>query len=62
MVDYRISSYCRFGDCVEVGQQPGGSITVRDTKDPLRRTELMFSREEWEAFVKGVKDGEFDPV
>ena len=26
-----------------------------------RRTSLTFTRDEWEAFVKGVKNGEFDP-
>ena len=37
VVDYKVSSFCRFGDCVEVGQLPGGSVLVRDTKDPERR-------------------------
>lgn len=62
MVDYRISSFCSLGDCVEIGQVPGGSVTVRDTKDPDRRTALVFTREEWAAFVLGVKAGEFDPA
>ncbi len=61
MVDYRISSFCSLGDCVEVGQLPGGSVTVRDTKDPERRAALTFTRDEWDAFVLGVKAGEFDP-
>jgi hypothetical protein len=62
VVDYRISSFCSHGDCVEVGQLPEGSVTVRDTKDPDRRTELVFTRDEWAAFVLGVKAGEFDTV
>ncbi|HEY0815170.1 MAG TPA: DUF397 domain-containing protein [Pseudonocardia sp.] len=62
MVEYRISSFCRFGDCVEIGQLSGGSVTVRDAKDPERRTSLTFTRDEWDAFVKGVKNGEFDPA
>ena len=61
VIDYRISSFCSLGDCVEVGQVPGGSVTVRDTKDPERRTSLVFTRDEWHAFVLGVKAGEFDP-
>jgi Domain of unknown function (DUF397) len=61
VVDYRISSFCSLGDCVEVGQLPGGSVTVRDTKDPERRDSLTFTRDEWDAFVLGVKAGEFDP-
>ena len=60
MIDYKTSSFCSLGDCVEVGLLPGGSVTVRDTKDPQRRTELTFTRDEWDAFVKGVKNGEFD--
>jgi hypothetical protein len=60
VVDYKISSFCSLGDCVEVGQMPGGAVTVRDTKDPERRMALTFTRDEWDAFVKGVKAGEFD--
>lgn len=58
MTEYRVSSFCSFGDCVEVGQLPGGVISVRDTKD--RSTSLVFTADEWSAFVSGVKNGEFD--
>lgn len=61
MVEYKISTFCNFGDCVEVGRLPGGSVSVRDTKDPERRS-LVFTPDEWDAFVKGVKNGEFDPA
>jgi Domain of unknown function (DUF397) len=61
VVEYKISSFCNFGNCVEVGQLPEGSVSVRDTKDPERRS-LVFTGEEWGAFVKGVKNGEFDPA
>jgi hypothetical protein len=61
VVEYKISTFCNFGDCVEVGQLPGGSMSVRDTKDPERRS-LVFTTDEWDAFVKGVKNGEFDPA
>ena len=60
MVDFRISSFCSLGDCVEVGRMPGGSVTLRDTKDSERRMALTFTRDEWDAFVQGVKAGEFD--
>jgi Domain of unknown function (DUF397) len=62
VVDYRISSFCSLGDCVEVGQLPDGAVTVRDTKDSERRAALTFTRDEWAAFVQGVKAGEFDPA
>jgi hypothetical protein len=60
VIEYKVSSFCNFGDCVEVGQLPGGSVAVRDTKDGERRTSLVFSPDEWTAFVAGVKNGEFD--
>jgi len=34
-------------------------ITMRDGKDP-HGPKLVFTPAEWEAFVLGVKDGEFD--
>jgi Domain of unknown function (DUF397) len=61
VIEYRTSSFCNLGDCVEVGLIPDGGVVVRDTKDPERRTVLTFSGSEWSAFVQGVKAGEFDP-
>lgn len=61
MVEYKISSFCNFGGCVEVGQSPDGAVIVRDSKDAERATSLAFTNEEWGAFVQGVKAGEFDP-
>ncbi len=60
MIEYRISSFCSLGECVEVGQSPDGSVVVRDSKDPHRATSLVYSTAEWTAFVAGVKNGEFD--
>ncbi len=62
MIEYRISSFCTMGGCVEVGQLPGGAVAVRDSKDPERRTSLVFTGDEWTAFLAGVKAGEFDPA
>ena len=56
--DYKISSFCSGGDCVEVGMRDGGVVAVRDTKD--RSRELTFSSHEWAAFVAGIKRGAFD--
>jgi hypothetical protein len=47
-----------FIDCVQVAIKPQG-VALRDSKDPGRKT-LFFNQREWEAFVQGVKDGEFD--
>lgn len=62
MIFFKTSSFCNFGDCVEVGQSPDGSVVVRDTKDAERRQALTFSRDEWVAFLAGARAGEFDPA
>lgn len=49
-------SHCR--TCVAVASKEG-MVAVRDTKDSSEVT-LQFSIEEWQAFVLGVKRGEFD--
>ncbi|HEV2639403.1 MAG TPA: DUF397 domain-containing protein [Actinocrinis sp.] len=46
------------GNCVEVADLPDG-MAVRDSKDPDGPT-LQFTLAEWQAFVAGIKDGEFD--
>lgn len=43
--------------CVEVKQ--GAVVAVRDSLDPQGAV-LEFTRDEWVAFVEGVKLGEFD--
>jgi hypothetical protein len=59
VIDFRVSSFCSFGNCVEVGRSAEGSVVVRDTKDRGQEP-LTFTDEEWTAFVAGVKAGEFD--
>ncbi len=46
------------GCCVAV-KKDGNRILVRDSKDNADTT-LSFTEKEWEAFIGGVKDGEFD--
>lgn len=57
---YVISSACNTaGNCVEAGVLPTGEVVVRDTKN--RDVEpLVYTADEWDAFVAGVKAGEFD--
>lgn len=43
--------------CVSV--RIGETVDVRDSKDPKSPT-LSFTHAEWDAFIKGVKLGEFD--
>jgi hypothetical protein len=45
-------------NCVEVSGAPG-EILVRDSKDPDGPV-LRFDFAEWEAFLAGVRLGEFD--
>jgi hypothetical protein len=45
-------------NCVEVAFIDG-AIAVRDSKDPTGPA-LLYTRAEWDAFIGGVKDGEFD--
>jgi hypothetical protein len=45
--------------CVEVAHLPGGGVAVRDTKDrslPPHR----YTAPGWDAFLAGVRGGEFD--
>lgn len=56
---FRKSSFCSAnGGCVEVAVDEFGSALVRDAKDPSGPV-LRFSRDEWTAFVAGVRAGEF---
>lgn len=45
-------------NCVEVAFV-GGAVALRDSKDKTGPV-LLFTPEEWLAFVGGTKDGEFD--
>jgi hypothetical protein len=60
-VTWRKSSYsgANGGGCVEIAQFPASAVGVRDSKDP-DGAKLVFSTDEWSAFVRGVKRGEFD--
>lgn len=70
-----ISSFCNIGGCVDVefesvtimsgnGDEIAkrSTVVVRDSKDKENGDMLVFTVAEWEAFVKGVKAGEFDVV
>jgi hypothetical protein len=47
------------GNCVEVSDQPGGTIGVRNSRD-RKGAVLRFTPDEWQAFLGGVRNGEFD--
>jgi hypothetical protein len=54
------SSFSASGSCVEVAHLPGGGVAVRDSKDRGKAAHV-YTRREWEAFMAGVRNGEFDP-
>jgi hypothetical protein len=49
-------------NCVEVAFLDGGAVALRDTKDQGQGPVLVFTPGEWDAFIGGAKDGEFDPT
>jgi len=56
---WRKSSFSSAGqDCVEFRRVDGG-VEVRNSKRPNEAT-VSYTDSEWEAFVAGVKAGEFD--
>ena len=58
-LEFKKSSLCCTDKCcVEVARSEEGNILVRHTEDAKQT--LSFSPKEWEAFVQGVKQNEFD--
>jgi hypothetical protein len=53
------SSASAAGNCVEVAHLPGDRVAVRDSKDRAKEPHV-YTRPEWEAFLTGAKNGEFD--
>ena len=47
------------GNCVEVASLPDGSVGVRHSRIPDGPV-LRFTAGEWQAFLAGVRNGEFD--
>ncbi|MET8830584.1 DUF397 domain-containing protein [Streptomyces sp. NPDC004610] len=47
------------GECVEVAGLPG-AIAARDSKNPTGPV-LVFSREDWAGFIRGVSAAGFRP-
>lgn len=53
------SSASSTGGCVEIAHLPSGGVAVRDTKD-RSKTPHVYTAHEWECFLIGAKNGEFD--
>ena len=57
-LDFRKSSFSGdAGQCVEIARD-ADKVYIRDSKSPSGPV-LVFSEDEWKAFVQGVKAGEF---
>ena len=50
-----IQTFC----CVAVAISPEHEVAVRNSSDSKKAT-IVFNKDEWNAFIKGVKNGEFD--
>lgn len=58
--DYRTSSFSGGGNCVQVGLLRNGDVFVRDSRDPS--ASIVVSYADWVAFIRGVKNDEFNFV
>jgi len=47
------------GSCVEIAELPGGAVAVRNSRDK-EGPALIYPRADLAAFLRGVKNGEFD--
>ncbi len=55
---WRKSRHSGINGCVEIAVLRG-AVAVRDSKDPSGPV-LCFRPDEWQAFIDGVRDGEFE--
>jgi hypothetical protein len=58
-VRFTTSSFCSADGCVEVGRLADGRVAVRDRKHRTQPA-LIFTPDEWTAFLAGARAGEFD--
>jgi hypothetical protein len=56
-VQWRRSSWCNGGACVEVSAE-GGKVRVRNSADPAGAV-LEVSRDSWREFLAQVREGHF---
>jgi hypothetical protein len=56
--EWHKSSHSSTNGCVEIAQIDG-YVAVRDSKNQ-QGPALVFTPTEWRAFLRGVRDGEFD--
>jgi predicted secreted Zn-dependent protease len=59
-LSWRIARSCDGGNCVQVAPR-GDMVVIGDTKNP-DSAPLTYTRSEWQAFVEGVRRGDFDDL
>lgn len=57
-LNWHKSTYSNSGQCVEVADLPAGGKAVRNSRFPAGPV-LKFTEAEWDAFLSGVRAGEF---
>ncbi|MFG1879725.1 DUF397 domain-containing protein [Sphaerisporangium sp. NPDC049003] len=55
---WRVARDCNTSNCVAIAVTDG-MVAVRDSKDPCSPV-LLYTESEWQAFINGAKNGEFD--
>jgi hypothetical protein len=58
---WKRSTFCSGGACVEVARMGYGLFAIRRAGDTDRTGWLIFTGDEWAAFLNGARAGEFDP-
>jgi hypothetical protein len=56
---WRKAALCATGECIEVAQVDG-EVRIRNSADPA--LVLRCSLDEWRAFARGIKGGDFDDL
>ena len=59
LIWFKSSASNQGGGCVEAARLPDGGMALRDSKDPNSPV-LTYTAHEWQCFLAGVADGEFD--
>ena len=59
-LSWRVARKCNGGACVRVAAH-GDEIVIGSSKHPDEPV-IAYSRDEWAAFVEGVRQGDFDDL
>jgi hypothetical protein len=60
-LEWRIARKSSGGNCIEVAAAAGGMIAVRHSRRPSGEL-ILYTVAEFDAFVDGIKNGEFDDL